>query len=220
MKTTLRRALGRPPQQGLAETRRHQILQEATRLFAAQGFQRTDLQDVADNLKIGKGTVYRYFPAKRELFLAAVDRGMCLLRDRLDAALASESEPIHQIEAAIRTYLGFFDDNPEIVELFIQERAEFRNRRKPTYFVHREANIDRWHDLFSKMMKHGQIRVLPVQDITDFISDLLYGMVFTNHFSGRKRSLAAQAERAIGILYSGILAPNRSNKPFLEKRKS
>jgi len=199
--------------------RRHQILQEASRLFAAQGFQRTDLQDVADNLKIGKGTVYRYFPAKRELFLAAVDRGMCLLRDRVDGALASESEPIHQIEAAIRAYLGFFDENPEIVELFIQERAEFRNRRKPTYFVHREANIDRWHDLFSKMMKQGQVRLLPAKDITDFISDLLYGMVFTNYFSGRKRSLAAQAERAIVILYSGILVPNTGYKPRSEKRK-
>src|ERR1051326_3008496 len=51
---------GRPPEEGLAERRREEILRAATCLFAANGFACTDLQDVADKLGVGKGTLYRY----------------------------------------------------------------------------------------------------------------------------------------------------------------
>jgi len=30
------------------------------------------------------------------------------------------------------------------VELLILERAEFRDRKKPTYFEHRDAHVHRW----------------------------------------------------------------------------
>ncbi len=197
---------GRPKQPDLAEIRREQILDEATRVFAQMGFPQTDVQQIADNLGIGKGTIYRYFPAKRELFQAAVDRGMVHLRASIDAVLVDVVGPLAQLEAAIRAYLAYFDQNPQVVELFVQERAEFRDRAQPTYFVHREKNIGRWHDLIALMMKQGILRTLPVPELTDFISDHLYGMVFTNYFSGRKKPLSEQADHAIRFLFQGILA--------------
>lgn len=213
------RTIGRPKKSGLAETRREQILKEATSVFARSGFPNTDLQVVADNLGIGKGTIYRYFPTKQELFLAAVDRGMRLLHDKLESALEDAGVPLAQLEAAIRTYLAFFDKNPEIVELFVQERAEFRNREQATYFAHKEQNIERWHRLLKLLMKEGKLRVLPVRELSDFVSDLLYGMVFTNYFSGRKKPLAEQADYAIRIMYSGILAPGAA-APSSRRRTS
>ena len=60
---------GRPKDEGLAARRCKEILDVAARLFAARGYQNTDVQVVADELGVGKGTVYRYFPSKRELFL-------------------------------------------------------------------------------------------------------------------------------------------------------
>src|SRR5262245_15230845 len=128
------RKRGRPRVQGLPERRREQILAEATRIFARLGFPGTDLQVVADRLGVGKGTVYRYFPSKEALFLAAADRGMTLLRKRIDAEADRARHPLDRIVRATHEYLRFFDDHPEIVELFVQERAEFRDRKRPTYF--------------------------------------------------------------------------------------
>ncbi|MBI2421248.1 MAG: TetR/AcrR family transcriptional regulator [Candidatus Hydrogenedentes bacterium] len=196
---------GRPKESGRAEARREQILKEATAAFAQHGFSSTDVQAIADTLTIGKGTVYRYFPTKRDLFLAAVDRGMRLLGECIDEAVEAQSDPLAQVEAGFRSYLAFFDAHPEVVELFVQERAAFRDREQSTYFVHKEQDIARWHSLLSEMMKSGQLRAMPVAELTDFISDHLYGMVFTNHFSGRKRTLAEQAGSALRIIHAGIL---------------
>ncbi len=87
----------------------------------------------------------------------------------------------------------------------IQERSNFRDRARSTYFVHRDANIVPWKDLFQKMMDDGLVRNVPVERITEVISDLLYGTIFTNHFAGRKKSLASQCEDVLDILFYGLL---------------
>src|SRR5438874_10202705 len=121
------RKRGRPKVEGLTELRREKILAAATRIFARLGYPGTDLQVVADRLGIGKGTVYRYFPSKEALFLAATDRGMRLLRDCTNAEAALVRDPLEKIVRATHAYLRFFDRRPEIVELFIHQRAEFRD---------------------------------------------------------------------------------------------
>src|SRR6185295_12426381 len=123
--------------------------------------------DVADRLNVGKGTLYRYFPTKENLFLAAADRGMRLLRDETDRAASGTPDPLQKIIRATRVYLRFFHEHPEFVELIMQERAEFRNRKRPTYFVHRDANIGPWKALLRRLMAAGIIRRMPVERITD-----------------------------------------------------
>jgi AcrR family transcriptional regulator len=99
------------------------------------------VQLVADTLHVGTGTIYRYCPSKPELFLGAVDRGMRRLQDQVETHAAAAHDPLQRIARAIRFYLAFFDAHPEFVELCIQERAEFKDRKRPTYFEHREANL-------------------------------------------------------------------------------
>lgn len=198
---------GRPRDPGLPGRRRDQITRAATRLFARHGYQGTDLQDVADALKVGKGTLYRYFPSKRDLFQAAVDQVMVDMRAAIDRAVADVADPLDRIVVAIRRYLKFFHDHPEYVEMLIQERAEFRDRKKPTYFVYREANAARWLELYQGLMRDGRIRKMPVDRLLDVIGDWIYGTMFTNYIAGRTRSLVEQTDDVVDLLFSGLLTP-------------
>lgn len=185
--------------------RHDEILEAAIRLFARRGYSETDTQLLADKLGVGKGTLYRYFPSKEALFLAAADRVMRKLRAHIDAAIADSSDPLDRITVAIRAFLEFFADHPEGVELLIQERAQFKDRKKPTYFEHREANIERWRALYRSLIAEGRVRPIPVERITDVISDLLYGTIFTNYFAGPRKSVADQANDIIDVVFNGIL---------------
>ena len=78
----------------------------ATDLFAEFGYSDAVTQDLAEKLQVGKGTIYRYFPSKRDLFLAAVDRVMRRLREHIDAAIEGVEDPIDRIEAGTRAFLG------------------------------------------------------------------------------------------------------------------
>ena len=198
---------GRPPVAGLAERRREEILAAATSAFARHGFAGSDLQKVADALRVGKGTVYRYFASKEALFLAAVDRGLRRLQARVDAEAGPEREPLDRLSRAARAYLRFFDANPEVVELFVQERAAFRGRR-PAYFAHQDLHLAPWTGLFRSLIREGRARRIPVGRITDVLGAAFYGVLFTNHFQGRRPNPERQARDVLDVVLHGILGAN------------
>jgi len=208
-------AAPKPRRQADAERtafRQEQILDAAATLFAEHGYSDTDTQLLADRLRIGKGTLYRYFPSKRDLFLAVADRVMRQMRQQVDAAVAPVEDPLDRVTAGVHAFLAFFGEHPEYVELLIQERAQFKDRKRPTYFVHREANVERWRALYRALIAAGRVRPVPVERITDVMSDLLYGTIFTNYFSGREKPFDAQARDLIDIVFHGILTDSERRR--------
>jgi len=196
------------PRRGRAAAERTEdILALAAEIFAKQGFRNTDVQDIADGLGIGKASLYRRFPTKRALFLASVDRVMLQLRAAVDASVDPAADALEQIAAAVRAYLAFFDTHPHCVELLMQERADFRHRKTPTYFAHRRSAIQRWNALYERLMDEGRVRRMPVERITDVMSSVVYGTIFTNFFAGRSKSHELQAADIIEVVFHGILAP-------------
>jgi AcrR family transcriptional regulator len=195
----------RPSAEALWASRQEEILEVAARLFAKRGYSETDTQLLAEELGVGKGTIYRYFPSKQDLFLAAVDRVMRKMLEVILDRIGDTEDPLERIYTAIRTFLTFFHENPEFIELLIQERAQFKDRKKPTFQEHREVNVERWRTLYRKLIADGRVRDMPVERITDVMSDLLYGTIFTNYFAGQQKPVDRQAQDIIDIVFNGLL---------------
>jgi AcrR family transcriptional regulator len=206
MKHALEKKPRRPADQALCERRCEQILETAAKLFAKHGYAATDTQLLAEELGVGKGTIYRYFPSKEEVFLAAADRGMRMVCEQVDASILGIDDPLDRIAVAIRSYLAFFAEHQEFVELLIQERAQFKDRKKPTFFVHREERVEQWRMHYRRLIAEGRVRDMPVERITDVMSDLVYGTMFTNYFTGQRKPFEAQAQDILDVVFHGILS--------------
>jgi AcrR family transcriptional regulator len=204
--TRVQKKRGRPRDASLQQRRREEILDAAAPIFARHGYAGTDVQLVADALGLSKGTIYRYFPTKERLFLGSVDRGMRRLNERIQAATEGVADPLGVMEAAIAAYLAFFREFPEFVELLVQERAVFKDRKKPTYFEYRDANLAPWRALCAGLIAAGRLRDVPVERILDVTSDLVYGTMFTSYFSGRHKPLDEQVSDVVDIFFHGILS--------------
>ncbi len=184
---------------------REEILDTATALFAEQGFSDAVTQVLAAKLQVGKGTIYRHFPSKRDLFLAAADRVMRKLQERVEANIAGIDDGLERITRAIAAFLAFFVEHPQYVELLIQERAYFKDRQRPTYFEHREINIERWRQVYRELIAAGRVREMPVEHITDVVSNMLYGIMVTNFFNGQSKPSEIQARELLDVVFFGIL---------------
>jgi AcrR family transcriptional regulator len=206
MKTATARKPGRPKSDALRARRREEILAAAAKLFAQHGYADANTQLLADTLGVGKGTIYRYFATKEALFLAAVDRLMRRLTESVDQSTATVEDSLERLACVVHAYLNFCDEHPEFAELLIQERAQFKDRKKPTYFVYHDARAEQGRSELRALMEEGRVRSVPVERITDVLGNLLYGTMFTNYFVGRRRPLAQQAEDLLDIALNGILA--------------
>jgi AcrR family transcriptional regulator len=186
--------------------RREAIIAAAAKLFAELGYDSCEMDRVAAKLRIAKGTLYLYFDSKETLFCACVDDGMRQMQTAVRLAAEDRSDPLDKIAAAIRAYLNFFDEHPHYVELLIQERAIFRDRKRPSYFEHRDANRGPWREMYRELVLAGRVRGdLPLEQILDTLGSLLYGTMFTNHFLGRSASATDQFQAILEIIMGGIL---------------
>jgi AcrR family transcriptional regulator len=63
---------GRPARQRRKQARPQELLEAALALFVEKGFSATRSEEVAARAGVSKGTLYRYFPSKEDLFKAVV----------------------------------------------------------------------------------------------------------------------------------------------------
>ncbi|MFB5675080.1 TetR/AcrR family transcriptional regulator [Paenibacillus terreus] len=61
---------------------KEKILQSAIRLFAEKGYQATSIQDIADDCSIAKGSLYKHFGSKEELYISILEKRQ---QDMIDA---------------------------------------------------------------------------------------------------------------------------------------
>jgi AcrR family transcriptional regulator len=185
--------------------RRQAIIEAAAALFAKNGYTDCEMDRVAAEVGVAKGTLYLYFPGKQELFFACVDHGMERMYELVRGAAESTDKPFERMALGIRAYLAFFDEHPQYVELLIQERAIFKDSKRSTYFEHRDANRAPWRELYTRLVQEGQFRSdLSVERLLDSVSNVLYGTMFTNHFIGRQISLDEQYKSLFEIILHGL----------------
>jgi AcrR family transcriptional regulator len=99
------------------------ILEAAARLFASQRFHEARMEDVAAAAEVGKGTLYRYFKDKEELYLALLERAASGISARLHAESEGAQGIRARLEAVVRAILGYFDDNPHLFDLIQHAEA-------------------------------------------------------------------------------------------------
>jgi AcrR family transcriptional regulator len=188
--------------------RRLSIVEAAAPLFASSGYSACEMDRVACEAGVAKGTLYLYFPGKQELFFACVDHGMAQMQRVVREAAESTNDPFERMARGIHAYLRFFEEHPEYVELLIQERAIFKDSKRSTYFEHRDANRAPWRELYMGLVEQGRFRGdIPVERMLDTVGSLLYGTMFTNHFVGRTVSLEEQYQALFEIILHGVTSP-------------
>jgi len=93
------------------EQTRRRLLEIAVRRFAADGFRRTSVSDIAREAGLSPASAYAYFDSKEALFQAAVDLDAGALIDRARTAIADT--PVAGREAVVLTELaGHVGEHP------------------------------------------------------------------------------------------------------------
>ena len=182
------------------------ILAAALTAFAEQGFRAADVQDIANAAGVGKGTVYRYFGTKEDLFHAVADAGMQSLEDHVIGSVNPESTPLELIRRMGAAYAEFFQDKPELVEILIQERAEFRGAVPDTHLFYRQKNRGRFESILRQGITDGSFRRVNVRMTTNAFPNVLYGTVVCGVLEGETRRICSTAKHAIDLFLQGLLA--------------
>ncbi|MDQ1396609.1 MAG: hypothetical protein QOG64_1868 [Acidimicrobiaceae bacterium] len=106
-----------------AARRRRQLLDVALEVFAANGFHRTSMEEVADAAGVTKPVLYQHFGSKRELYLELLDDVGGQLMEAIAKAVASADRPREQVLGGFLTYFRFVADHQSAFNLLFGSGA-------------------------------------------------------------------------------------------------
>ncbi len=202
----------------LVERRKNQILDAASLIFSKEGFAKANTDQIAKAANLGKGTIYRYFKSKKDLFLSVVDRGLDKLRDEILREVEKTDDPLKKIGNAIKAYLSFFEKNRDLIGILIHEQSSFQKRIAKRYFEHYYGNVDRIKQTFKTGIEQGLIKEIDIESAISVLTSILNGLIYMWQIEGRKYRLIDKVPIVTKIFLTGIIKDEKRRKEY-EKAK-
>jgi AcrR family transcriptional regulator len=104
----------------VAPVRRAQIVDATIRCLAREGYSRLTMKAIAREAKLNQGILHYYFPDKRAILLAALDKVMGTLNRRAVVRAGGDRDPRARIRALIGACLDVADEQRDFWTVFVQ----------------------------------------------------------------------------------------------------
>jgi AcrR family transcriptional regulator len=105
----------------LVEQRHEQIFRAATRVFISRGYHEATVREIAEEAGLSLGSLYSYIRTKEDILYLVFERLTAALRESIRAAMQGLTDPVEQIQAALRANLETIKRYEDGVLLMYQE---------------------------------------------------------------------------------------------------
>jgi len=189
------------------------ILDAALRAFARHGFDGVSVATLNRELGVSHNLIHQRFGSKAELWRAAVDHGFGRMVRHMEGVFdPTISDPLEQLRLAIRSFIVFSAEHPELLALMDIEARQDTDRLAyiyETYMAPMYGGIGR---LLEYLIAEGRIREVPLRTFHFLIA---HGAIapFTlvplaEHFDARSpmkpRAIQEHAELIADLIIAGV----------------
>ena len=185
------------------------ILDAAEALIARYGYRKMAVDDIAQEARIGKGTVYLHFASKEEVALGTVDRIADRVLDRLETAGASEAPaPVRLREMLVARVMVRLDS----VRDYSASIDELLKDLRPAVIARREGYFAAEAGLIGRVIMQG-VRcgtLAPCEPLTTaglliLATNSLLPANLSARDLGEREEVLARAEAVADLVLRGLL---------------
>lgn len=152
---------------------RQAIVAGAAAIFARRDFHEVLTEDIAQELGIGKGTLYRYFDSKEALYLAVIADGLMALHAAVLDVLGRDAPLRRTIERLVRTLVTHFWRRRDFFLLMARMEPKLNARERADWQERRAEVVAMIRRVLGRAAVTGEIARLN----TRLATEALFGMI-------------------------------------------
>ncbi len=192
---------------------RRRILESAKGVFFRDGFMEANLDEVAKRAGVAKGTLYRYFENKAQLYVAVLSHRGKVFEEKLKGAVDPEAPPIEALWDASRFYLQHYVTNREYFQIFWAIENQSVIGELPSQVVDEvtrlwEQSLGTLAGIIERGVKEGVFAPCDAWEVASILWTLANAVIRTEsspaHRGLRLHSLESFFEDAIGLMIRGM----------------
>ncbi|MCM3782622.1 TetR family transcriptional regulator [Neobacillus mesonae] len=181
------------------------ILQGALKVFAENGYHRSQVSKIAKAAGVADGTIYLYFKRKEDILIHLFQEKLGELVGKFHESVAGTSDSIQALRTVCLIHFTELEQNPELayvtqIELRqsdIELRKEIGKSLKPY--------IELIENILKEGIRQGQFREnLNLKLVRNLIFGSMDEAVTSWLISGRKYSLRDQVEDTLSFFLHGV----------------
>ena len=195
---------------------RRRILDAARDIFFSDGFMHANLDDVAHRAGVAKGTLYRYFDSKADLYVAVLaEDGEIFARKMRECVDAPELDPPDLIRRLGHFYFEHWTTNREYFQIFWALENQPVIGELPGGVVDEVTKL--WEqcvqilaEIVAAGVERGFFRDCDPWEVSDILWTLANGVIQTEtspaHRRLRRRSVDLTFTDAVDLVLEGLAA--------------
>ncbi|HEV2763312.1 MAG TPA: TetR/AcrR family transcriptional regulator [Pyrinomonadaceae bacterium] len=202
-----------------ADTREH-ILDAADRLLARFGYKKMTMDDLAQEVGIGKGTIYLHFASKEEVALSRIDRIVENLLERLRAVASTDATIAARLRQMLLVRVLYRFDS---VQHYTQSINDVLAAVRPALLARREHYFREEARIFAEVLKEGKRRgVFDCADPEATARTLVHATNSLLPYSlsprelGERGEIEEKAARIADLVLKGLLRRERPGRAKLK----
>lgn len=189
-----------------AEERQEEIVRVAIELAADRGVDAVTTQNMADAMGLTQGAIFRHFPTKDDIWVAAIGWVRDQLMARVAKAAGQGEHPIDSLERMFFAHISFIDRHPAIPRLIFSDELRNKNPRLKRLIQEiltgYEAKIAA---LLRDAKNQGLARAdLDEQSAATLFIGMIQGLVLQSSIFAGKRSLTDEAKKVFPVYLNAI----------------
>lgn len=196
---------GRTKKDVLLEFRTTEILQAARSVFAQKGFAAATIDNIAFTAGVAKGTVYLYFPSKRDLFLACLRLGVLELHAESTAAIEAAPTCAAKLFAFISVRFQYFSRNRDFFRIYYTEFSQLvTGNSQPEFQDLYEQQAGLLASVLSAGVAEGNLRPVAYPETARLIYDLVRAALAQHIMNGAAEAPETPIQNLYNFVWKGI----------------
>jgi AcrR family transcriptional regulator len=189
----------------VATDHREAILQAAASLFARKKFHEVLMDDVAEKTGIAKGTIYRFYSNKEELFAALSMRYMEILGTESAAIASGDGLPLERLGAIVKRLAELVFEHNDFFQVMMRHECELVLHRQNEMTARRQAIRD---SIVTCLKQAQQRKEISFPYPLESAADMLLGMMRNlNRFTTPRPSPEQVSAMALQLFLKGVSTP-------------
>ena len=191
------------------ESIRDEILDATDRLLARFGYKKMTIDDLAQEVGIGKGTIYLHFSSKEEIALSHIDRIIERMKVRLKEISSADVSPDERLREMLLTRVLFRFDS---VQHYTQSLNDLLADLRPRLLARRRRYFEDEAQIFAEVLQEGdKIKIFSVPDAFKAAETLLLATNSLLPYSlntkelGERSEIEERVRRLADLLLTGLL---------------
>ncbi|TWH52111.1 TetR/AcrR family transcriptional regulator [Sporomusa sp. KB1] len=192
--------------------KRQQILEAAYTIFSRKGYHRATVDEIIALADTGKGTVYKYFVNKEQLFYTLIKERSANFEAELKEIAALTEPALNKVKKAIKIFLEFYVANADLWRVLMHEMRGL-GHEEPSNFT--EAQREKYRERFvhtigilqailQEGIEQGTIRNCDIHKAAHGLFSVIVMMVFQGFVDDSSESIDTAANGITDIFLYGV----------------